>query len=254
MQLLKSPTVFVFVLALLHSGFHGARAEDKKSCAPGSHNVTNLSPTADPRAPDVFKVSWSTSAGERPIVLEVVRKWSPLGVDHFYQLVLDNYFNCAAFFRVVPGFVVQFGLASNPMQTEKWNTEILDDPVVRSNLYSYVSFAQTGEPNSRGSQIFINIGDNPDLDKSGFAPFARVVSGMDIVENIYNPTPYSSNGLDQTKISNLGNEWILTEYPDVDIITDTGGPSSAAAMAFPSLTAWILPAAVLMIILGAGLW
>jgi hypothetical protein len=82
MQLLKSPTVFIFVLVLLHSGFHGARAEDKMSFAPGFHNVTNLSPNADPRAPDVFKVSWSTSTGEKPIVLEVVREWSPLGVDH----------------------------------------------------------------------------------------------------------------------------------------------------------------------------
>jgi peptidyl-prolyl cis-trans isomerase A (cyclophilin A) len=233
MQLLKSPSIFVFVLALLHS-VHGASAEDKMSCDPGSHNVTNLSPNTDPRAPDVFKVSLSTSAGEKPIVLEVVREWSPLGVDHFYQLALDNYFNCAAFFRVVPGFVVQFGLASNPVQTEKWNTEILDDPIVRSNLYGYVSFAQTSAPNSRGSQIFINIGNNPNLDNSGFVPFARVVSGMDVVETIYNPTPYSSSGLDQTKIQNLGNEWILTEYPDVDIITDTDGPNTAAALAVPS--------------------
>jgi hypothetical protein len=103
MQLLKSPTVFVFVFALLHSRFHGARADqDKLSCAPGSHSVTNVFPDADPRAPDSFMVSWSTSAGEKPIVLEVVREWSPLGVDRFYQLFLDNYFNCAAFFRIAP--------------------------------------------------------------------------------------------------------------------------------------------------------
>jgi hypothetical protein len=108
MQLRKSPTVFLFILALLHSGFHGARAdhsddhEDKTACVPGSHNVTNVSPDADPRAPDVFMVSWSTSAGDEPIVLEVVREWSPLGVDRFYQLYLDNFFNCAAFFRIAP--------------------------------------------------------------------------------------------------------------------------------------------------------
>jgi peptidyl-prolyl cis-trans isomerase A (cyclophilin A) len=261
MQLLKSPTrtVFVFVLALLLSGFHCARADhtddhdDKMSCDPGSHNVTNLSPDADPRAPDVFTVSWSTSAGENPIVLEVVREWSPLGVDHFYQLVLDNYFNCAAFFRVSPGFVVQFGLASNPELTEKWNTEILDDPLVKSNLYSYVSLAQTGEPNSRTTQIFINIDDNPNLDESGFTPFARVVSGMDVVENVYNPTPSDTKGLDQDKISSLGNDWILAEYPDVDIIWDTDGPNSVAALHVPSVAAWIVPAAVLATILGSGL-
>ena len=82
------------------------------------------------------------------------------------------------------GFAVQFGLASNPIQTEKWKAEIPDDPVVQSNLYGYVSFAQTGEPNSCGSQIFINIHDNPNLDMSGYTPFARVISGMDVVEII----------------------------------------------------------------------
>jgi peptidyl-prolyl cis-trans isomerase A (cyclophilin A) len=254
MQLLKPPTLFISVLALLLSGFHGAKAEEKMSCTPGSHNITNLFPNADPRAPDRFEVSWITTAGNLKIRLEVVREWSPLGVDHFYQLVLDNYFNCAAFFRVVPGFVVQFGLASEPMQTEKWNTEILDDPVIQSNLYGYVSFAQTGEPNSRGSQIFINIADNPRLDGLGFAPFAKVIWGMDDVENIYNPMPFDSMGLDQDKVRTLGNDWILTEYPDVDIIIagTNGLYISAAAVAVPNSAAWILPAAVLAITLGAG--
>jgi cyclophilin family peptidyl-prolyl cis-trans isomerase len=151
------------------------------------------------------------------------------------------------------GFVVQFGLASNPTQTEKWNTEILDDPVIQSNLYSYVSFAQTGEPNSRGSQIFINIGDNARLDDSGFAPFAQVVSGMDVVENIQNPTPLSNFGLNQDKVRTLGNDWILKEYPGVDIIMGTNDtPNSASAVTVPSSAAWIPPAAVLAIILGAG--
>jgi peptidyl-prolyl cis-trans isomerase A (cyclophilin A) len=155
------------------------------------------------------------------------------------------------------GFVVQFGLASSPALTEKWDTEIPDDPVVQSNLYSYVSFATSGA-NSRSTQIFININDNPRLDSSGFSPFARVVSGMDVVEKLYNPTPTSNMGLDQTKIRNLGNDWILAEYPDVDIITSTTATDNVAnshsAAAVPILAAWIVLAAVLATVLvGAGL-
>jgi peptidyl-prolyl cis-trans isomerase A (cyclophilin A) len=151
------------------------------------------------------------------------------------------------------GFVVQFGLASNPQETDKWDTEIPDDPVVQSNLYSYVSFAKSEEANSRTTQIFINIDDNASLDDSGFSPFARVVSGMDVVENLYNPTPLDSMGLDQDKIRNLGNDWVLAEYPDVDLITNTDVANSAAAFAVPSLAVWMVPATVLATILGAGL-
>jgi hypothetical protein len=106
-------------LLWLSSGLHDVTAEHdddsvtsdtttddhagKKTCAPGIHSIANLSPLADPIAPDVFRVSWIASAGEKPIVLEAVREWSPLGVDRFYQLVLDNFYDCAAFFRVAPG-------------------------------------------------------------------------------------------------------------------------------------------------------
>jgi peptidyl-prolyl cis-trans isomerase A (cyclophilin A) len=148
---------------------------------------------------------------------------------------------------------VQFGIASSPQLTEKWKTEIPDDPVVKSNLYSYVSFATSGD-NTRTGQIFINISDNPSLDNSGFSPFARVVSGMDTVEKIYNPTPESTGGLDQEKVRLLGNVWVLSEYPETDIISETSMTSAAAAFAVPSLAAWIAPVAVLATLLGTGLF
>jgi peptidyl-prolyl cis-trans isomerase A (cyclophilin A) len=137
---------------------------------------------------------------------------------------------------------VQLGLASEPELTEKWDTKIVDDPVVQSNLYSYISFATSGA-NSRTSQIFINIADNPGLDGSGFSPFGRVVSGMKVVEQLYNPAPRSSSGLDQTTIREQGNVWILDNYPETDIIALTEFNEGTSA-AFAGRAAWMAPVAV----------
>jgi hypothetical protein len=145
---------------------------------------------------------------------------------------------------------VQLGIASKPRLTAKWNTEIPDDPVVKSNLYSYMSFATAG-PNTRTAQIFINFSDNPSLDARGFSPFARVVSGMDVVEKLYNPTPDLATGLDQMAIRLQGNNWILSEYPQVDLILATT-LSKAVHHADPVMAAWITPTAVLAtLLLGA---
>jgi peptidyl-prolyl cis-trans isomerase A (cyclophilin A) len=147
-----------------------------------------LYPESDPVAPDTFTVVWNTTVSTQPIVLEVIREWSPLGVDRFYQLIQDNYYDCAAFFRVVPDFIVQFGIASDPNETEKWSTTVPDDPVLESNLYSYVSFATAGN-NTRTAQLFINTADNSHLDALGFSPFGRIIEGMGVVlaVNIYDP-------------------------------------------------------------------
>jgi peptidyl-prolyl cis-trans isomerase A (cyclophilin A) len=118
-------------------------------------------------------------------------------------------------------FVVQFGIASQPNETAKWdNSPIEDDPVVRSNTFGYVSFATSG-PNTRTTQIFVNLANNSRLDAEGFAPFARVVSGMDTVLALANPTPGDSDGVDQGNYTMLGNPWILEYYPDVDLILRT---------------------------------
>lgn len=254
---------------------------NKDSCNAGPHSVNASSiaaaaAAAGDRAPDAFNVRWKTTAAEEDIVLQVYRDWAPLGVDRFYQLILDNYFNCAAFFRVVPGrvvihicrccccsrlrallvvlrtirmymhaydddvlsyclfhhrhviyiksdFVVQFGIASDPNETAKWNAEFPDDPArVQSNRKGTVSFATAGA-NTRTTQLFINLDDNSaGLDGAGFCPIGVILSGMEgVVAAIANPTPDSSDGVDQGAYQDGGNAWILQEYPDIDLIENT---------------------------------
>lgn len=113
--------------------------------------------------------------------------------------------------------MVQFGIASEPDETKKWNTVIPDDPVVESNLYSYVSFATAG-PDTRTTQIFVNLGNNSRLDASGFSPFGKIIQGMDTIVAITNPTPGNSNGVNQEAYTLKGNPWILEKYPEIDII------------------------------------
>ena len=119
-----------------------------------------------------------------------------------------------------PDFVVQFGLASDPEETSKWGDSILDDPVTQSNVKGTITYA-TGGPNTRTTQLFINLQDNSSLDRQGFAPFGKVVSGMDVLTAIYNPTPGASGGADQGAYEAYGNEWILKTYPDIDMIENT---------------------------------
>lgn len=195
---------------------------NKTNCKPRIHAVANPYPSSDVQAPDEFTVAFETTAGLEPVILEVRRDWAPLGVDRFYALVNDHYYDCAAFFRVVPDFVVQFGIAGQPEESLKWNTTIPDDPVVMSNLRGYVSYATAG-PDTRTTQIFVNLVDNSRLDSDGFAPFAKVVQGMDLFQTppIDNPTPNSTDGVDQDTYMAEGNEWILEEYPDIDLLLYT---------------------------------
>jgi peptidyl-prolyl cis-trans isomerase A (cyclophilin A) len=146
---------------------------------------------------------------------------SPIGADRFYRLVLDNFYNCNACFRVVPGFVVQFGLASDPDETSKWgDIPIADDPPnVQSNIKGTVSFATSG-PGSRTTQVFVNARDNAFLDDT-FTPFARVTTGMEILTNMYNPTPEDDGGVSQGEIERQGNDWLLEKYPLIEIIEST---------------------------------
>lgn len=211
--------------ALSSSYHHLSSSEDdvgdtynKDACEARPRTIPNPYPQRDSEAPEFFTVEFHTTVnGTEPIVMEVTRSWAPIGVDRFWALVQDHYYDCAAFFRVVPGFVVQFGIASTPDESDKWDTPILDDPVTQSNLDSHVSFATAG-PDSRMTQIFVNTADNPRLDAAGFAPFARVVRGMDTVRALSDPTPGSEDGVDQGRYMELGNAWILSEYPEIDII------------------------------------
>jgi peptidyl-prolyl cis-trans isomerase A (cyclophilin A) len=163
-------------------------------------------------APDVFKVRFETSKG--PFTVEVHRAWAPKGADRFYELVKDNFFNQARFFRVVPNFVVQFGIAADPKMTKKWDVPIDDDPVLRTNRTGSVVFATAG-PNTRTSQIFINLRTNMTLDNQGFAPFGQVVEGMEVVEKIY---PGYGEQPDQELINKRGNAYLNAQFPKLDFI------------------------------------
>lgn len=164
-------------------------------------------------APDVFQVNLDTSKG--PVVVEVHRDWAPLGADHFYALVKAGYYDGNRFFRVVPGFVVQFGLNGDPAATAKWkDMNLADDPVKQSNTVGTVTYATAG-PNTRTTQLFINIGNNERLDGQGFAPFGKVTSGMDAVLKIYSGY---GEAPDQSQIEGQGNAYLQGQFPQLDYI------------------------------------
>jgi cyclophilin family peptidyl-prolyl cis-trans isomerase len=236
--------LYIYLLFLLLLNTNLIDAVINKCYNESFGNVINPSPEADPVAPDVFTAKFYTNVSDIPIVLLVTREWAPIGVDRFWALMNDRYYENAAFFRVVPNFVVQFGISSSPNETEKWNTSIPDDPVLISNIEWTVAYATAG-PDTRTTQIFINYIDNSRLDSSGFAPFAKVISGFQTALNITNPTPNSSNGIyiliffisyllnfniylllniigcDQDLYMEYGNSWILNTYPNISIITCT---------------------------------
>ena len=150
------------------------------------------------------------------IVLELTRAMAPLGADRFYNLVKYGFFNGAAFFRVVPGFVVQFGLGPTPAVNAAWETaKITDDPVQGSNVRGTICFATAG-PNTRTTQLFINLGDNVRLDGMGFAPFGKVIEGMDVVDKIY--SGYGERP-DQGRITKEGAAYLKPTFPELDLIT-----------------------------------
>jgi len=165
------------------------------------------------KAPAVFKAKFSTTAGD--FVVEVHRDWAPLGADRFYNLVRSGFFTNAAFFRVVPGFVVQFGLGPDPAVNKVWeNAKIKDDPVRQSNKRGSIVFATAG-PNTRTTQLFINYADNSGLDHQGFAPFGTVVQGMALVDGIfagYRETP------NQNLITSKGDAYLKASFPRMDKI------------------------------------
>src|SRR5204863_1716613 len=132
-------------------------------------------------SPDTSKVKLDTTAG--PVVIEVHREWAPLGSDRFYNLVKNGFYDGVRFFRVIPGFMAQGGMHGDPAIQAVWGrANFPDDPVKQSNKRGFVTFAKTSAPNSRSTQIFINYGDNANLDPQGFAPFGQVTSGMEAVD------------------------------------------------------------------------
>jgi cyclophilin family peptidyl-prolyl cis-trans isomerase len=165
-----------------------------------------------PESGGAYKVRMVTSKG--PIVLEVHRDWAPIGAARFEELVKDKFYDGARFFRVVPNFVIQFGIAADPRMTKKWDKPIDDDPVRQTNRVGAVAFATSG-PNTRTAQVFINLRSNQSLDGRGFAPFAQVIEGMDVVEKLY--ADYGEQP-DQGQIERRGNAYLTKEFPQLDYI------------------------------------
>jgi peptidyl-prolyl cis-trans isomerase A (cyclophilin A) len=164
-------------------------------------------------AADVYKVKLETTKGD--VVIEVHPEWAPSGAEQFKKAVEAGVYNDARFFRVVPGFMVQFGIPGDPAKATEWRAKrIPDDKVTQSNTKGMVTFATAG-PNTRTSQIFINYGNNQFLDSQGFSPFGKVVEGMDIVEKIESKHGESP---DQGRIQSQGNAYLMKSFPELDYI------------------------------------
>lgn len=168
------------------------------------------------KAPERFRARFDTTKGT--FIIEVHREWSPNGADRFYNLVKNGYYDGVKFFRVVPGFVVQWGISGDPSIATTWlKATIPDDAVKESNKRGFVTFAKSGSPNSRSVQLFINLVDNDRLDAMGFAPFGKVSDGMDVVDKLYGGYAEGLTKL-QGRIAEEGNAFLEKNYPDLDAI------------------------------------
>jgi peptidyl-prolyl cis-trans isomerase A (cyclophilin A) len=185
------------------------------SAATGFDDPSKLTATA----PDTFKAQFDTTKGK--FTVEVTRSLSPNGADRFYNLVKSGYFTDVAFFRVVPGFMCQFGIHGDPAVSAKWrDANITDDPVKGSNTRGTITFATAG-PGTRTTQLFINFGNNTFLDGQGFSPFGKVTDGMDVVDKInseYGEGAPNGNGPNQGRIQMEGNAYLKKDFPNLDYI------------------------------------
>jgi len=218
MRLAPLLVLLAFPLALATSALgqekENSETTAQKSAAETKEKKVSAPPKKPVKAPDKYYAVFNTTKGR--FVIEVTRKWAPIGADHFYNLIKSGYYDGAKFFRVVPGFVVQWGLAADPKATANWRKTLKDEPVVASNMRGYVTYAKTGRPNSRTTQVYINLQDNNRLDSMGFAPFGKVVSGLDVVEEFFagynGKTPRDM----QQRIENEGNEYLGKDFPKLD--------------------------------------
>jgi peptidyl-prolyl cis-trans isomerase A (cyclophilin A) len=193
------------------------------------------------KAPETYQVKFSTTRGD--FTLTVTRAWAPIGADRFYNLVKHHFYDDATVFRVVPNFVAQFGLSAYPPVSAAWkNANLTDDPVMQSNKKGYITFATAG-PNTRTTQVFINLVDNVRLDKMGFAPFGQVTEGMNAVDLFYDQYGDAS-GPDQDQIEKQGKPYIDKGWPKLDVIksaTLVGEPAAPVAKKAPAAKAATAP-------------
>ena len=186
-----------------------------------SASAQNLSNPAALReqAPPVYKAKFDTTKGV--FVIEVQRDWAPNGADRFYNLVKNGFYDNVRFFRVISGFMVQFGIHGDPKVSAPWReAQLKDDPVKQSNKRGYITYAMAG-PNTRTSQVFINFGDNASLDSQGFSPFGRVVIGMEVVDKLnaeYGEGAPRGRGPDQSRMQMEGNAYLTKDFGRLDYV------------------------------------
>jgi peptidyl-prolyl cis-trans isomerase A (cyclophilin A) len=208
--------------------------------ATSTYDRTLLKPSLlKEQAPATYQVKFDTTRGE--FTVTVHRDWAPAGADRFYNLVKHHYYDGARIYRVIPGFVAQFGINANPPVNAAWaKATIKDDPVTQKNLRGTLTFAKTSLPNSRTTEIFINLKDNTGLDPQGFAPFATVDDkGMNIVEMFYDQYPDPAGANEQPNMEKGGEPYIASKFPKLDAIktaTIIGGTSSTSTAAKPATT------------------
>ncbi len=199
-----------------------ATTEAPKEKKEGAASAALTDPSkATLKSPDKFKAKFETTAGD--FTIEVTREWSPNGADRFYNLIQAGYYKDIAFFRVIDGFMAQFGIHGDPEISAVWSkSNIMDDKKgSQSNKPGYITFAKTGLPNSRSAQCFINFGDNSFLDNQGFTPFGKVVEGMENVNKIYKGYGEGAprgKGPSQGRIISQGNAYLKKDFPKLDYI------------------------------------
>jgi len=218
-----------------------------KPAAPVHHTATAAHSATDPallhpatlkaKAPDVYEVKFETTKGD--FVIQVTRAWAPNGADRFYNLVKHGFFTNVSFYRYVKDFIVQFGMSPDPKITAAWSAaNIKDDPVTQSNKLGTLTFAMGG-PNTRQTQLFINLADNSgSLDGSGFSPIGQVTSGMDIVQQLYSGygeiADLGGSGPSQARIGEGGKAYLDKNFPKLDSIKKATVISPAPAPAAPA--------------------
>ena len=222
---LKSQTslrssIILIALALMVSGerspFQGNASDKKRSGAIGLSGPPNKLWMR--RAPAVYRVRFETGKGQ--FIVEAHRAWAPLGADRLYNLVRSGFFDDSRLFRIRAGYIAQFGIAGDPATAQRWrNQTIADDPVRQSNLRGFVAFAMTG-PNTRTTQIYVNLVDNSRLDAEGFAPIGKIVEGMEIVDHLYAGYGEDAGGGmragKQGRLFEEGNKYLDEKFPLLD--------------------------------------
>jgi peptidyl-prolyl cis-trans isomerase A (cyclophilin A) len=214
-------TVYALLAACLAASLYGETPQGPTAATSGAAPQPSLlNPhSLQEKAPAIYRVKVTTTKGD--FTVEVTRTWSPYGAGRFYNLVKNHFYDGASFFRVLPGFVVQFGISATPEVASAWRAaNIPDDPVSQSNRRSFLTFATAG-PNSRTTQVFINLGDNVALDKMGFSPFGKVIEGMKVVDKFYSDYGEGApqgHGPAQDRMQAEGKAYLDKNFPRLDSI------------------------------------